>query len=198
MSIDWNIFWSALVGTTLPALGASLVMLLLTYRTNRELALLKGDLDKRAAMFSVWHQKRINALVETYEAFRVYLDFLRRALYIPTTGKNLDPMWDFRTSIERNLVYLDTATQREIQTFQSELLVFWNWAHEQQGIGGEDHIKAVQQRLDFEIPGYLEKLRKVINIYASPGDAEQPDPTPAQQSALVDVPATTSRRQGRR
>ena len=187
MSIDWNIFWAALIGTTLPALVASLVMLLLTHRTNRALTLLKGDLDKRAVMFSVWHQKRINALVETYEAFRVYLDFLRRALYIPTTRQNLDPMWDFRTSIERNLVYLDAATQSDIQTFQSELLTFWNWAHGQHEIGSEENIKAVQQRLDFEIPDYLEKVRNVINAYASPDEAEKPGFTPAQQGAPADA-----------
>jgi len=174
MSIDWNTFWSALIGTTLPALVASLFMLLLTHRTNKALAHLKSDLEKRSMMFSVWHQKRIEALVEIYEAFRHYLKFLRRALYMPQRRESLDSMWEFNASVERNLVYLDSTIQCDIQLLQGELLKFFNWAHDQHKIGKKENIKKVQQRLDFEIPVYLEKVRNIINAYASPDEEIKP------------------------
>ena len=89
--MDWNAFWSGLFGTTIPAFVVSLITLYLNHRTNKalerhrnalaeRLSVLESELRKRAEMFSVWHQKRVNALVEIYEAFRLYLDFLRRAL----------------------------------------------------------------------------------------------------------------------
>ena len=178
--MDWSTFWSSLLGTAVPAFVTSLVVLYLTHRTNKALELhrnvlaerlsvLESELGKRTAMFSVWHQKRVNALVEIYEAFRLYLDFLRRALYIPGTRTSIDPMWDFRTAVERNLVFLDDGLQREIQQFSGELLLFWNWAHQQPRIEGELGVDLVQKRLDYEIPTYLEKLRQVINAYADPG-----------------------------
>ena len=178
--MDWNAFWSALLGTTIPAFVVSLVMLYLNHRTNKalerhrnalaeRLSTLESELKKRAEMFSVWHQKRVNALVEIYEAFRLYLDFLRRALYLPDSRMSLDPMWDFRTTVERNLVFLDDNLQRQVQQFSGELLLFWNWAHSQQRSTGPLGEDPVQRRLDYEVPTYLEKLRQVINQYADPG-----------------------------
>jgi hypothetical protein len=177
--MNWSAFWSGLLGTAVPAFLVSLIMLYLTHRTNKaielhrntlaeRLSVLESALEKRAAMFSVWHQKRVNALVEIYEAFRLYLDFLRRALYIPNTRSSLDPMWDFRTTVDRNLVFLDDGLQRQVQQFSAELLLFWNWAHLQPRTPGPLGEDPVQKRLDFEIPTYLEKLRQVINTYADP------------------------------
>jgi len=178
--MNWNAFWSAMLGTTIPALIASLTMLYLTHRTNKALELhrnvlaerlsvLESELKRRAEMFSVWHQKRVNALVEIYEAFRLYLDFLRRALYIPDTRINMDQAWEFRTTVERNLVFLGDTLQRQVQEFSGELLLFWNWAQQQQRAPGPLGEDPVQKRLDYEIPTYLEKLRQVINRYADPG-----------------------------
>lgn len=176
MNIDWSSFLSALAGTTVPAL----VMLFLTHKTNQaleqhksdlaeRLSIFENDLETKAVMFSQWHQKRIDALAVIYEAFRLYLDFLRRALYIPDRGGiTLDPMWDFRTKVEQNLVYLNDSLQDDIQKLSGELLAFWNWSKQQDRPGGIDEADLVQQRLDFEIPGYLEKLRKIINSYADP------------------------------
>jgi hypothetical protein len=180
--MNWNAFWSAMLGTTIPAFVASLIMLYMTHRTNKalelhrnvlaeRLSIIESELRKRAEMFSVWHQKRVNALVEIYEAFMLYLDFLRRALYIPDTRTNLDPMWDFRTTVERNLVFLDDDLQSQVQEFSGELLQFWNWAHQQKRTPGPLGEDPVQKRLDYEIPTYLEKLRQVINRYADPGYA---------------------------
>jgi hypothetical protein len=201
MNIDWSAFWSALAGTAVPAFLASLGVLYLTHRTNRaleqyksalavRLSILENELGTKAGMFSVWHQKRIDALAVIYEAFRLYLDFLRRALYIPGQGKSIDPMWDFRTTVEQNLVYLNDSLQDDVQQLSGELLVFWNWAQQQNRPGGIDDADLVQKRLDFEIPGYLEKLRKIINSYADPGfRIEGPK---AQPSAAPD-PKTATR-----
>jgi len=81
-------------------------------------------------------------------------------------------MWDFRTAVECNLVFLDDALQRQVQDFSGELLLFWNWAHQQQRTPGPLGEDSVQKRLDYEIPTYLEKLRQVINKYADPGYAQ--------------------------
>jgi hypothetical protein len=144
----------------------------------RPLALPKSDTTE-TGHFSVWHQKRIDALVAIYEAFRTYLVFLRRALYIPGEGLPLDPMWDFRNTLERNMVFLNDSLQRDIQRFSSELQYFWNWAHDQTRPGGIDETDPVQQRLDYEIPEYLEKLRQVINSYSDPNfRTEEPEAQP--------------------
>ena len=180
--MDWNAFWSGLFGTTIPAFVVSLIMLYLNHRTNKalerhrnalaeRLSVLESELRKRAEMFSVWHQKRVNALVEIYEAFRLYLDFLRRALYIPDSRTSLDPYWDFRTTVERNLVFLDDNLQQQVEQFSGELLLFWNWAHMQQRPPGPLGEDPVQKRLDYEIPTYLAKLRQIINWYADPAYA---------------------------
>lgn len=193
MNIEWTTFLSALAGTAIPAFLASLVMLYLAHRTNRaleqhksalaeRLSILENDLGTKAGMFSMWHQKRIDALAAIYEAFRLYLDFLRRALYIPGQGISLDSMWDFRTTVEQNMVYLNDSLQDDIQKLSCELLAFWNWAHQQDRPGGIDDADLVQKRLDFEIPGYLEKLRKIINSYADPSFAiEGPKAQPSTE-----------------
>jgi len=177
--MSWNMFLSAMLGTTIPAFVASSIMLYMTHRTNKalelhrnvlaeRLSIIESELRKRAEMFSVWHQKRVNALVEIYEAFVIYLNFLRRALYIPDTQTNLDPMWDFRTNVERNLVFLDDDLQSQVQEFSVELLQFFNWAHQQKRTPAPLGEDPVQKRLDYEIPTYLKKLRQVINKYADP------------------------------
>ena len=179
MNIDWSTFWSALAGSALPAFLASVVVHYLTYRTNcaleqhknalaQRLSVIENDMKTKAAMFSVWHQKRIDALAAIYDAFRAHLDFLRRKLYLPDQRLSLDPMWDFRNTVEKNLVFLNDSLQQDIQRFSGELLEFWNWAQVQNRPGGISDTDPVQKRLDYEIPGYLEKLRRVINSYADP------------------------------
>lgn len=177
--MEWSAFWSGLLGTTIPAFAVSVVMWWLNHRTNkalenhrdvlaRRLSVLESELKKRAEMFSIWHQKRISALIEIYEAFRSYLDFLRRALYFPGTGTNIDPMWEFRTALDKNLVFLDDQLQEDVQRMAAELRGFWNWAHMQPRPSNPLDIDPVQDRLDNQIPGYLVKLRRTINQYADP------------------------------
>jgi hypothetical protein len=178
MHIEWSAFWSSLLGTTVPGLVISLLLLWLNHRNAKalesqkttfaaQLAGLQHELTTQGAQFTFWHQKRVAALVEIYDAFRNYLDFLRRALYIPGSRGSLDPYFDFRKLIDQNLVFLDDELQQRLNGMHVELLQFWNWAQQQErgvGITGD----AVQQRLDFEIPGVLERLRREINSYADP------------------------------
>ena len=41
---------------------------------------------------------------------------------------NLDPMYDFRNTIERQMLYLDDSMARKVSQYQGELLLFWNTA----------------------------------------------------------------------
>src|ERR1700723_1322841 len=106
MHFDSSAFWSALLGTTLPGLAVSLLLLWLNHRNAKalesqktalaaQLAELQHQLATQGSQFTFWHQKRVAALVEIYDAFRNYLDFLRRALYIPGSREPLDPYFDF-------------------------------------------------------------------------------------------------------
>ena len=177
--MDWNSFFTGLLGTILPMLIVSIIMWKLNQKTNkalethrtelsRKLTFLEKELGKRAEMFSVWHQKRVNALVEIYQAFREYLNFVRRQLYIPSHTESMDPYFKFRDTLDENLVYLNDELQQQIQQYSGELLLFWNWAVIQEREGNVSAEDEVQRRLDYEIPTYLEKLRKVINDYAEP------------------------------
>jgi hypothetical protein len=76
-------------------------------------------------------------------------------------------MWDFREALEKNMVYLNESLQCDVQKLSGELLEFWNWAHHQPRPGGFDDADGVQHRLDYEIPGYLDKLRQIISSYAN-------------------------------
>jgi pyrimidine deaminase RibD-like protein len=114
------------------------------------------------------HEKRLDALSAIYNAFCDYLDFLRIALYVKDSGRNLDPMHTFHKIIERQIVYLDDATVQKVQRYQGELLLFWNWAQESLGREGEAARQKIQERLDTEIPAYLPRLRQDINEVVNP------------------------------
>jgi len=135
------------------------------YKT--ELARSLAQLQHTNAQATLWHERRVSALVEIYDAFRLYLDFLRRALYVPRSRVSLDPYHDFRRTLDKNLLYLDDDLQSFVTQLQGELLLFWNWAHGQvrkEGITDD----AVQQKLDYEVPLVLERLRQRVNLYADP------------------------------
>jgi hypothetical protein len=119
-------------------------------------------------MFSIWHGRRVPALLEIYEAFRKHLDFLRRHLYFTTAGGDMSPYHELRLTLDQQLVFLDDDLAHRIRRLESELLEFWNWALEQRALGSDD-LSNVRHRLDFEIPSYLDQLRRLINIYATDG-----------------------------
>jgi hypothetical protein len=180
INMNWETFISSFIGTTIPAFIVSAVLLFLNYRTNRaleeyrkeissQLEEQKNLLNQRSEMFSLWHQKRVIALLTIYDAFRKHLDFLRRHLYVfPHVGGDVSPIHDFPNTIQEQIVYLNDALQTKIRKYQMELLEFWNWAVE---IGSKNEAESwteVQYKLDYEIPNYLEILRKDINEFADP------------------------------
>ena len=159
MSINWQAFWSSLLGTTIPGLAVSILLLWLNNRSTKPVESYKSELARRLtelqnqlanenAQATHWHQKRVAALVEIYDAFRPYLDFLRRELYVPGPPReSMDPYHDFRAALDKNLLFLDDDLQQFVNSLQGELLHFWNWAQEQprgHGITGDE----VQRRLD--------------------------------------------------
>jgi hypothetical protein len=166
--MNWNAFWSGLLGTTLPGLAVSLLVLYLSGRLNRAMERHKKDIQQDIIKFSKWHEKRLDALIAIYNAFCDFLRFLRSALYVENSRMNLDPMYTFQNVIERQIVYLDDATAQKVQRYQGELLLFWNWAIESLSKEGEAARKKIQERLDTEIPAYLPWLRQNINDVVDP------------------------------
>jgi hypothetical protein len=161
--IDWTAFWSGLLGTTVPGLVVSLLLLWLTRKFNRSLETLKSDLQRDVLKSSKWHEKRVEASVAIYIAFRKYLDFLRLALYWEHEGRrDLTPMNAFHDAIEDNLVYLDDTLAEKVMQYRGELLAFWGDS------AGKIASDPVRKKLDYEIPAYLHRLRADINESMDP------------------------------
>lgn len=181
MTFDWSAFVASLIGTTIPGLLVSALLLFLTNKSSKSVEAYKIELSSQLtelqqilahdeAKARLWHEKRIDALVEIYMAFIDYLDFLRRTHYIkeePPRGVSLDPMWDFRKVLDKNRLYLDDELHEFIVGLNSELLQFRNFAVQNRAL--EDGNEEVQRRLDYEIPQVLERLRVRVHEYADPG-----------------------------
>jgi hypothetical protein len=167
--MNWDAFWSGLLGTTIPATLVSILMLYLNHRTNRSLEEYKSAIAKDLSDHKLWHEKRIASLLAIHDAFRQCLDWLRRSLYAsPPKGLDVTPLHVFFNSIQEHLVYLNDDLRETILKYQADLLQFWNWTVRLVSDGDPESWKKVQNRLDFEVPQYLEKLRQVINTYADP------------------------------
>lgn len=80
-------------------------------------------------------------------------------------------MHDFRNLLDRKLVFLDDELACRINNLSGELLLFWNWAQRRRD-EGEEGLQEVRNKLDYDIPGYLDKLRRIINEYAIEGAQE--------------------------
>jgi hypothetical protein len=144
--IDWTAFWSGLLGTTLPGLFVSLLVLRVTRNFNQSLERLKSDLQRDVVKFSKWQERRVEASVAIYIAFRKYLDFLRLALYWEHKRLDVTPMHAFHDAVDDNLVYLDDSLAEKVLQYQGELLAFWN---DSVGRIGTDPVR---KKLDYEIP----------------------------------------------
>ena len=178
MHFDSSAFLSALLGTTIPGFIVSILLLWLNNRSSKSVESYKTDLSSRlsevqhalakeGAKSKLWHERRIDALIDIYIAFTSYLDFLRRKLYVDGAREPMDPYFEFRRALDKNLLFLDDDLGTFVNSLHGELLVFWNWAHVQQREPGITNDE-VQRRLDFEIPLVLERLRVRINQYADP------------------------------
>ena len=167
--MNWDAFWSGLLGTTIPAILLSVLMLYLNHRTNRSIEEYKSGRARELSDHKLWHEKRISSLISIHDAFRKYIAWLRNSLYVSQPkGLDLTPLHDFVDSIQEQLVYLNDDLRQTILKHQRELLQFRNWSVSLSTDEDPEVWKQVQKRLDFEIPQYLERLRQDIDACADP------------------------------
>jgi hypothetical protein len=156
-------FWSALLGT-IPSIMAAAVSVYLTLRVNKSLERLKSDLQRDVFKFSKWHEKRVDAVIAIYQAFETYLGFLRAQLYWEGEKGPIDQIHDFPRAIQRQVMFLDDELAEQVLLFQAELQGFWNDVVANHKVAS----KEVRNRLDYEIPAYLPRLRRAINQSMDP------------------------------
>jgi hypothetical protein len=166
--MHWSTIISAILVSMIPAVVGSVVMLQLKRRIDEALEYVKRDFQEHLTKFTKWHEKRVYALEEIYQAFCKYLDFLRRTLYIKDGNNCLDPMHDFRNTLEQQMLYLDDSMAQKISQYQGELLLFWNAALKSLSAEGESARENIRHQLDFEIPAYLLRLQEDINQFLDP------------------------------
>jgi hypothetical protein len=164
-------FWSAMLGT-IPSIMAAAVSIYLTLSVNKALERLKSDLQQDVFKFSKWHEKRVEAVIAIYQAFETYLDFLRQHLYWEGKKGPIDQIHDFPRAIQRQIMFLDDELAEQVLLFQSELQGFWNDVVGNRKVASEE----VRNRLDYEIPTYLPRLRRAINRSMDPHYAPPKDP----------------------
>ena len=70
-------------------------------------------------------------------------------------------MHDFRKACDSLSVFLTDELKAKVDQYAAELLQFWNWSVENR----ETHQEEIRRRLDYEIPGYLDRLRIDISRY---------------------------------
>ena len=178
MSFNWPTFFASLIGTIIPGLLVSLLLLWMNNRSSRSIESYKSQLTSEVAALhrlirqqeaksNLWHQKRIDALVELYLAYASFLDFLRRLFYVANSDLSMDPYHEIHDAINRNRIYLDDDLCTFINQLHGELIMFARWAHSVERPPGITD-DPVQHKLDYEIPIVLERLRIKINSYADP------------------------------
>ena len=166
--MHWSTVLSALLGSTIPAVVGSVVMLRLKKRIDESLEYLKRDFQEHLTKFTKWHEKRVTALETIYQAFCKYLDFLRCTLYIKDGNRCLDPMHDFSNTLEQQMLYLDDSMAQKISQYQGELMLFWNSSLRSLSAEGESARENIRRQLDFEIPAYLPRIQGDINEFLDP------------------------------
>ena len=170
--IEWSQIIEKAAPAALSTLVVSALMLLLNHRASRRLERYKTELELQLAnerarleesvlRRSAWYEKRSAALVELYGAFYAYLDFLRRHLYFEQGGGDVTPMHEFRRACDTLSVFLTDDLKTRVDQYAGELLQFWNWAVQNR----ETEQEEIRRRLDYEIPGYLDRLRVDIGRY---------------------------------
>ena len=84
---------------------------------------------------------------------------------------DITPIHDFPCAIDEHIVYLDDILAEKVLRYRGELLMFWN-----DTVGG-DKIGShqIRQKLDYEIPAYLPRLRRDINQSLDPNYAAADD-----------------------
>jgi hypothetical protein len=162
--VNWRAFWSGLLGTTIPGLIVTLLVLRITSSFNRSLERFKVELQRDAVRFSKWHEKRVDACVAIYVAFSDFLDFLRLELYLDDQRPSLDPLHNFSRELQKQMIFLDDKLAEKVLQYKGELLAFRNEVVSRRQAGTE----FTQTKLDYEIPAYLPRLRRDINLALDP------------------------------
>ncbi len=155
--------WVSVMAAILGSWGGAFISLRATRRTERQRASIQRDAER----FARWHEKRLQSLEVIYQAFREYLDFLRRELYWPS-NESLDPLHKFHRTIERELMFHDDKMARKIRQYDAVLMVFRSTSVLALCRDGEQAREGIRCRLDSDIPQHLERLRKNINEFADP------------------------------
>ena len=106
-------------------------------------------------------EKGSKALVELYCAFYVYLDFMRGRFNFNQRGGDVTPMHDFRKACDSLSVFLTDDLKTRVDRDADKLLQFWNWTVENR----DTHQEEIRRRLDYEIPGFFDRLRIDIGRY---------------------------------
>jgi hypothetical protein len=155
--MDWSAFLSGLLGSSLPGLIVGVYF-------SRSLERMKGDLQRDVFKSSKWHERRIEAVIAIYQAFEVHLDFLRKKLYWKDMGGPVDQLHDFPRTVARNVMFLDDDLAEVVLNYQAQLFGFWNDTVSNDDIASEE----TRQKLDYELPAILPKLRRAINKSMDP------------------------------
>ncbi|WP_342709774.1 hypothetical protein AAFG13_35815 [Bradyrhizobium sp. B124] len=163
--VSWQAFWSGLLGTTIPGLIVTLLVMRITSGFNRSLERFKVELQRDSVRFSKWHEKRVEACVAVYVAFSDFLDFLRAELYIDgRPPMSLDPLHNFSRELQKQMIFLEDGLAEKVLQYQGELLAFRNDVVSRRQAGTD----FTQTKLDHEIPAYLPRLRRDINLTLDP------------------------------
>ena len=155
--MSWPVFLSALIGSSLPGLFIGVYF-------NRSLERMKGDLQRDVFKSSKWHERRIDAVIAIYEAFEAHLEFLRQHLYWKDVNGPIDQLHDFPKAITKNIMFLDDDLAEEILKYQGQLFSFWNDTVANDEVASDN----TREKLDYELPAILPKLRRAINKSMDP------------------------------
>jgi hypothetical protein len=153
---------------------------------------LRSHFERKAIKFSKWQDKRIAAVEAIYVAFCEYLDFLRKELYWENNGIAVDPMWAFRKTMERNILYFDETQAEKLSRYAAKLDAFRNDAIIRLGRDGEAARPDIRHELDTRIPLYLPQIRSDLVRMVDPFGSSLPD----RLQGLHGIPRMTAHEAG--
>lgn len=151
-----------MAGAAIPGILIALLTWALNRRTNRALAKYQSELGLNVENTKLWRAKRVEALIDFYDAVRSHLQFMRECFYFPSAGRDVTPLHDFRRDVERIVLFFDGAIANEASQIVAELHEFWNWAQLKR-TEDPNAIVASRHPLDFELPENLDRVRRMAN-----------------------------------
>ena len=76
----------------------------------------------------------------------------------------IDQIHDFPKAVTKNIMFLDDDLAEEILKYQGQLFSFWNDTVANDDVASDD----AREKLDYELPAILPKLRRAINKSMDP------------------------------